>query len=119
MAEEQEFSPQDIRAVKVEEIPNTGSEPKKEQQDLSDPTLPLRVEKGLFGHVFGARSEKSGNIAGLLVMICLVFMGVAYCHPVTQQAGQAGIPPKDFVASLVSLVTLALGYLFGRNSRSD
>lgn len=114
-----DFNPDDIRKVRVEEIPNTGKEPDRELQAVTDPMAPLKHEKGWFGHVFGARSEKSGNIAGLLVIGAVILMGVAYFHPITAPGGKAGIEPKDFMASLVSLVTLALGYLFGRNSRSD
>jgi hypothetical protein len=117
---DQEFNPDDIRQVKVEEIPNTGTEPEKEKADLTDPMAPLKAEKGWFGHIFGARSEKSGNIAGLLVMIALVFMGCAYFAPAKPVLpNESAILPKDFLSALVSLVTLALGYLFGRNSRSD
>lgn len=119
MADE-EFKPDDIRQVRVEEIPNTGSEPEKEKAALADPMAPLKAEKGWFGHVFGARSEKSGNIAGLLVIVALAFIGFAYFAPAKPVLpNEASILPKDFLAALVSLVTLALGYLFGRNSRSD
>ncbi|MBL8774263.1 MAG: hypothetical protein JNK30_22935 [Phenylobacterium sp.] len=120
MAGADEFNPADIRKVKVEEIPNTGQKPQEELKDVTDPMAPLKAEKGWFGHVFGARSEKSGNIAGLLVIISLGLIGWAYFSPAKPVlADQASILPKDFLSALVSLVTLALGYLFGRNSRSD
>lgn len=112
------------RIPPVEKIPNTGQLAEKEEGFLSDPTKPIHAEKGWIGVVLGARSEKSGNIAGVLVLIGLIAIIGVYIdqsRPIGKDMvlPEIGLNAKDFIASISSLVTLALGYLFGRNSRSD
>jgi hypothetical protein len=114
-----DFTTEDIRNVRVEAIPNTGAEPSKELQAVTDPLAQVKTEKGWIGHVFGARSEKSGNVAGILVLVGLGIIAFAYFAQKPPGQVAPAFPAKDFVGAIVSLITLALGYLFGRNSRPD
>lgn len=113
------FTPEDVRNVSVEEIPNTGSAPGQELRSVTGPLAQVRAEKGWIGHIFGARSEKSGNVAGILVLSGLGLIGFAYFLQSPPNGPPQLYPAKDFVGAVVSLITLALGYLFGRNSRTD
>lgn len=116
------YSTSDITKASVGNIPDTGDQPKKELQEISsDPIKQVLSEKGWIGHVFGARSEKSGNIAGLVVFFGLIFTGGIFFIQYWRTSSEVSMPfsSKEYASSLVSLITLALGYLFGRNSRQD
>ena len=112
-----QFTPDDIRSVDVVTPIAPDSNAKKELEQITDPLAQLNTEKGWFGHIFGARSEKSGNVAGLIVIGGIALIGLAYFAAPKAAVGSMAV--KDFVSAITSLITLALGYLFGRNSKLD
>lgn len=68
---------------------------------------------GWFGRAFGNLEEKPGNIAGFAViasflMFVLVILGGAVWPT---------LPRGELYATFASIITLALGYLFGRSGR--
>lgn len=72
-----------------------------------------KVDRGKLGHWLGSTQNVPANIAGIIAILAAVVMifSVAYW------AGTSDFTHKDAVAALSSLVTLALGYLFGRASK--
>ncbi len=69
---------------------------------------------GWLGKPFGGRNEKPGNISALVIVLCFGAMAVVYLKP---GGLGAGITIKEAFQSLMSVVTLILGYLFGSNDR--
>ena len=121
-SESEPYSTNDIKKAPIGNIPDTGDKPKHELQEISaDPIKQVLSEKGWIGHVLGARSEKSGNIAGLVVFFGLIFEAGIFFIQYWRTSSEFSIlfSSKEYASSLVSLITLALGYLFGRNSRQD
>ena len=71
---------------------------------------------GLLGKLFGSRATAVTNMNGFaalvasgVILVCLVYIGISmFCN----------VPwDKEKINILVSLVTLALGYLFGKAGR--
>ncbi len=80
--------------------------------DSTDALLRLKeldLESGLLGKVFGAPSHSPGNIAGLLIFVLLISGIVITYIP-------ASITATDFWTKIIPLITLALGYLFGKQA---
>ncbi len=65
------------------------------------------------GSLFGGPADKPGNIAGFVIAISAV--GVI-CVLVWLPEG-GSLSKKDAVTALGGLITLALGYVFGRGNR--
>jgi hypothetical protein len=76
----------------------------------------FKRELGWLGIPFGGRSEKPGNISALVIVLCFAAMFAVYFWP--GQLG-SGISLKEAWQSIMSVVTLILGYLFGSNERSS
>jgi hypothetical protein len=73
-----------------------------------------RAEMGVIGRLFGGASEKPGNFAGFAVVISFVSIGgILAFMPDTD-----GFTRKDAVLIFVSIITLSLGYIFGRSGAS-
>lgn len=69
-----------------------------------------KFETGWVGVVCGSRGEKAGNIAFLTILICLLtIIGSVVAFGLTEQFFK-------LLAALVSVITLALGYIFGATS---
>ena len=69
---------------------------------------------GWVGGIWGSRSEKPGNVAAIVLVILLVFVGwLLWNH---EKLGEIF---SDTLALMMSTVTLILGYLFGSTSKSD
>jgi hypothetical protein len=71
-----------------------------------------RLERGIAGWFIGHGSEKLGNIAFLVIIICfMLIFGLAW-FPKSDDA-----PFREKTTyTLFSIITLALGYLFGKSS---
>ncbi|MBQ6301558.1 MAG: hypothetical protein IJK75_06415 [Bacteroidales bacterium] len=75
-----------------------------------------RSERGWLGKLFGAGVHSPNNIAGLLIVILLLvaigytFFMLVYCPVETHHQ------VVDFWGIITPLITLALGYLFGKSS---
>jgi hypothetical protein len=62
------------------------------------------MDIGQLGRLFGAGEEKRGNIVGLAVCMSFTLLLVSVFSDIENETR----------TSLVSIITLALGYLFGR-----
>ena len=96
------------------EVPDEASlrEAQKEMQQLQHQTF--KSELGWLGRPFGGRNEKPGNISALVIVFCFVAMACVYFLP---HEMEHGITIRDAWQTLMSVVTLILGYLFGSNDR--
>ena len=76
-----------------------------------------RVELGLLGRFFGSEKEKPGNIAGLTLIVLLLFLGISAvgwlvsCTSIQPCTGDEAF--QAIFAGFMSVITLILGYLFG------
>ncbi len=101
------------------EVPGgTDGKALKEAANLAHEAEKFRREIGWLGRLLGARGEKSGNIAGILVVVGLLLLACVYFFPNSAATAPGAFTSKDFASGLISLITLALGYLFGKNSKS-
>jgi hypothetical protein len=96
------------------EVPDDAALAKKESFHLAHEQEYFRKELGWLGKPFGGRSEKPGNISALVIVLCFGAMAIVYLKP---SGLGAGITIKEAFQSLMSIVTLILGYLFGSNDR--
>ena len=72
-----------------------------------------QAEQGLIGLLLGSKSEKSGNVAFLVIFFCFVFI---FCAAWRETAA----PTETFfklLSPMTGLIGLALGYLFGSSER--
>lgn len=71
---------------------------------------------GMVGSLFGNIHEKPGNIAGLAIAVSLVLLlvvfFVSYFWPNTNN-----VPVGELTTLFGGIITLALGYLFGKSSK--
>ena len=74
----------------------------------------FQSELGLLGKLFGGRKEKPGNISGVALIFCLLYLAVAH-HQATSESWDSF---ERVFTGLISVVTLILGYLFGSSDRS-
>lgn len=93
----------------------------------TDPTM-ARNEAALFAHeqtmhksklgwvgaIWGSKSEKPGNVAAIVLIILLIFIGI-----ILLKHTALGDLFSDTLALMMSTVTLILGYLFGSSSSRD
>ncbi len=70
-----------------------------------------KAELGLVGSVWGSNSEKPGNIAAIVAIVLLVFVGVLLFQYNEWEKF------SDTLAVMMSTITLILGYLFGSSSK--
>ena len=101
----------------------TGVAPKKEPQEealessLAKKRLDNEAEKGRrgwLGAIWGDGNNSAINIAGLLIVL-LVSIGAVYTFVMLCKSWQeTHLQVLDFWKIIVPLITLALGYLFGK-----
>jgi hypothetical protein len=74
------------------------------------------LEIGWVGKMFGSHQEKPGNIAGAAICVSLLFLGglvgLAYFVPNTNN-----VPIGELMTLFGGIITLALGYLFGKSAK--
>lgn len=70
-----------------------------------------KLDRGLVGWIFGTKDHVANNVAGLVVLIGVIF--IFYKMAMATEFDSI----KDQVVWVGGLVTTALGYLFGRSSR--
>ena len=70
---------------------------------------------GLLGRAFGSVKDKPGNIAGAAIVVCLLFLAaiflISYFYP-----NSNNVPVGELMTLFGGIVTLALGYVFGKGS---
>jgi hypothetical protein len=83
--------------------------------DAQSRQVERRIEMGLIGRLFGSVQDKPGNIAGTAVVVSLIVLltlfFTSYFYPNTHNA-----PIGELMALFGSIITLALGYLFGKGT---
>lgn len=104
---------EDVRATQVE-IPSADSRAANEQEFFHRQAMASK-ELGWLGIVFGGKKEKSENIAALVIMIAFVLIVVFYF---VQGYDRQNDHFERLLSALSSLITLALGYLFGVTHKS-
>lgn len=67
----------------------------------------MNLDAGWLGHVFGSKGNAPVNIAGLFVILLILIGGGSLFW-------ETRIPASDIWQTIVPLVTLVMGYLFGK-----
>jgi hypothetical protein len=71
-----------------------------------------KLEMGLMGVVFGDATEKPGNIAAVAILLAFIgLMIILFALP-----DSATTPKREVVTLFGSIITGALGFLFGRKT---
>lgn len=70
-----------------------------------------RLERGALGYLFGAGTEKPGNIAGAAIMISFIALIALVWAPDSNV-----YPKRELVTLFGGIITGALGFLFGRST---
>jgi uncharacterized membrane protein (Fun14 family) len=70
------------------------------------------LEIGLVGLIFGDATEKPGNIAAMAIGCAFLLMLALFLIP-----DSAATPKREALTLLGSIITGALGFLFGRGRR--
>lgn len=72
-----------------------------------------KAKLGWVGAVWGSKSEKPGNIAAIVAIVLLAFVGVLiFRYSEWKLFGET-------LSALMSTISLILGYLFGSSSKGD
>ena len=104
--------PSDIAEVATPE-PRNDAMARNEIASFAHEENMQKTQLGLVGWIWGSKSEKPGNIAGIVLIILLVFIGCLLFKFNTWDLF------ADTLTALMSTVTLLLGYLFGSSGKSD
>lgn len=83
--------------------------------DAQTAAASAKLERGLLGWIFGTRSGAPFNVASLTVVIGLITI----CATAVFGSDGAGFGRKEIIAAALNLVTLSLGYLFGKSQAKD
>lgn len=103
----------DIEEANVEP-PKDKSQAKKEAAFFDHEAKKQKTNLGWVGAVWGSRQEKPGNIAAIVALIILLFIGWLIHFGMNSDGGFSTV--EDAVAVFSSILTLILGYLFGSSS---
>lgn len=88
-----------------------------EGQTFAHKERQFRNELGWVGGVLGGRREKSGNVA--FIAIALSFIVVIAIVLIAAAGSLEWSMVGELVAAPVSIITMALGYLFGTNDNNS
>lgn len=69
------------------------------------------AQLGWIGKIWGAKSEKPGNVSAIILIILALYLGILIFN--FSELETFG----DIFAGLTSIITLILGYLFGSSDR--
>jgi hypothetical protein len=70
-----------------------------------------KLEIGWMGLIFGDAAEKPGNIAAAAILLSFLMFVVLVFAP-----DSSGLPKSQVMTLIGSIITGALGFLFGRHS---
>jgi len=70
-----------------------------------------KQEMGWLGRVFGSVEDKPGNITGFVIILLIA----AICALAFLGPGDPNFPVDKVLTAFLSILTIALGYLFGRS----
>lgn len=68
------------------------------------------INRGQVGKLLGSRSEKAGNIACIVILVCFVLIVMAFYKMDLDKQFDSFL---KFVGGITSIITASLGYLFG------
>ena len=105
--------PSDIAEVDTPE-PTNSTRAKNELASFAHEENMHKSRLGWVGAIWGSKSEKPGNVAAIVLLVLLAFVGAIICNHKA-----LGDLFSDTLALMMSTVTLILGYLFGSNSSRD
>ncbi len=72
-----------------------------------------KIERGFMGRLFGMATEKPGNIAGFVILTSLF----AIVLIIVAMPDGASVTKRDAIGGFVGLITLSLGYIFGKSHK--
>ena len=72
-----------------------------------------KLEMGWAGQLFGWATEKPGNIAGISIVSSLIMIAILAIFPPSDPR----VPLSELFTLFGGIITLALGFLFGRSDR--
>lgn len=72
-------------------------------------------ERGMLGHFFGTKEHAPTNIAGFLLIACVLGLGAVALIAPEQVRENA----RDIVTGILSLITLIVGFIFGRKTSDE
>lgn len=109
------------------EVPGGGGDlqAQREKESLAHERAQFLRELGWLGLPFGGRKEKPGNISALvislsfLIIIVALVAGTAINVMMPDKHIEMPISFEKLLAGITSLITLALGYLFGSNDKGE
>lgn len=73
-----------------------------------------KKERGLIGNLWGAMENSSNNIAGIFIIAILLIGSLYTAYMVIKDVYKTHQQVLDFWNLLTPLLTMALGYIFGR-----
>lgn len=109
---ESKLNPQLSPAVNKHLIDATVEKHKLDTQDKKE-------ERGLLGKLWGSIEHSSNNIAGLFIVLLLIIGSVYTFWMICIDACDTHTKILDFWGILTPMLTLALGYLFGRGQSNS
>jgi hypothetical protein len=71
-----------------------------------------QLEMGLVGRIFGDVTEKPGNVAAFAIVFSILMIALLIFFA----PKDPGVPTAQLYTLFGGIITLALGFLFGRNS---
>lgn len=72
------------------------------------------INQGKLGGILGSKSEKAGNIAFIVIIICFALIGFAFYKMDLDKQFDSFF---KFVSGITSIITASLGYLFGSSKK--
>ena len=76
--------------------------------DIQQQARERSLQLGLLGRLTGDVQHKAGNIVVLVIILCFALaVLVMFLH-------DSELPRKDLILSIFSIITLVLGYYFGK-----
>lgn len=109
---ESKLNPQLSPAVNKHLIDATVEKHKLDTQDKKE-------ERGLLGRLWGSIEHSSNNIAGLFIVLLLIIGSVYTFWMVCIDSCENHTKILEFWGMLSPMLTLALGYLFGRGQSKN
>ena len=83
-----------------------------QQKGITEADLKQQLQDlGVLGKVFGSRDQSPGNIAGLAIIVAFVMLIAILFSPES-----LSLPKKDAFTLVLGIISLTLGFLFGRSS---
>lgn len=72
-----------------------------------------KTDRGLIGSVFGSRENVPNNVAAIIAVAATIALFGVFAFGEDNEK----LPREKIVSTLVSIITLVLGFLFGRSSK--